>query len=111
MRANTRVKPPEPRSLESPQRITDEQIRHAILSLKRAEQALSPWRRKSRKSRAKAASKLAKVIDEVLLIPRCAVAPMSAETVREIQSRMPRAVGRAAVLKAIQRRRARQVAP
>ena len=99
------------RLLEDPQMATEAQSETQYHALEKAEQNLLFWRRKPRPSRAKATFKLARVIDEVLLVPRFAAAPMSAATVSEIESRMPRPAGRAAILKAIQRRRARQVAP
>ena len=89
---------------------TEAQLKACYFALERADRATSPWAPAPR-SRAKLKTRLSKVIDEVLLVPRFAAAPMSTATVREIQSRMPRAPSRAAVLKAIQRRQARQVAP
>jgi hypothetical protein len=91
--------------LEGPQ-ATEAQLKACVRLIERAEQPLSPWH-KPRPSRAKPASRLTKVLDEVLLIPRFAAKPMSAATVREIQSRIPKS--RAAIIIAIQRRRVRQM--
>jgi hypothetical protein len=90
---------------------TERQLKAAYRSLHDFEEEGSCWAKARPRSRAKAATKLAKVVTEVLLIPRFAAAPMSQGTVREIQSRMPKKVSRPTVLKAIQRRQARRVAP
>jgi hypothetical protein len=90
---------------------TERQLKAAYRALRDFEEEGSCWAKARPRSRAKAATKLAKVVTEVLLIPRFAAAPMSQGTVREIQSRMPKKVSRPTVLKAIQRRQARRVAP
>jgi hypothetical protein len=90
--------------LESPQ-ATEAQLRACDRAIERAERGLSRWAPAPRPSPAKAASKLSDVIDAVLLVPRFGAAPMSRATVREIQLRASRPAGRAAIIKAIQRRR------
>jgi hypothetical protein len=94
--------------LASPQ-ATEAQLKACDRAIERAEQSQSPWALKPRPSQArKDPTRLARIINKVLLVPRFAVAPMSAATIHQIQLRMPSA-SRAAIIKAIQRRRARQV--